>query len=97
MSRHLWRTRSHGPSDDSSGPEPQHSSVFPATVRAVTGRSALPADPKDEDLPAPRPARSAVEPPPADEEITVEIPRFTPAEPADPALSMLALGRHGMR
>ena len=105
MSRHLWSTR-RAKSAHHSVPDPQHLGIFAATMRAVMGRTeqpAPPADPEDQkdlteaDLPVPRPAVSAVEPPPAPEETTVEIPRVDDSEPAEPALSLLSPGRHSLR
>ncbi len=103
MSRHLWNGSRAG-SEDPSQPESesQHLGIFAATVRAVRGLTGRPApaprrDSTDDiDLPVPRPTLDVVdlgEPP---EEITVEFPRYYEIEPAEPALTMLSRGRHGL-
>ncbi|MGH3942984.1 MAG: hypothetical protein ACRDTG_31055 [Pseudonocardiaceae bacterium] len=90
MSRHLWRADI----GSDNPPPPQHLGIFAATVRALKGLSGRPAPEPELDLPEPRPATRAVESP---EETTVELPRYVVMEPTEPALAMLAKGRHSMR
>lgn len=72
MSRHLWSNsrRPKSRHQRRSGSEPQHLSVFAATIRAVTGRveQVVPAphpDPEETDWSAPQFGSDTVEPPPA--------------------------------
>ena len=104
MSRHLWNSSNRASSEDLPQPEPesQHLGIFAATVRAVRGLAGRPtpapaADAAgDIDLPVPRPTLDVDELGPPSDEITVEIPRYYEIEPAEPALSMLSRGRHGL-
>lgn len=88
MSRHLWRADI----GSDNPPPPQHLGIFAATVRALKGLSGRPAP--ERSVPEPRPAPRDVESP---EETTVELPRYVVMEPTEPALAMLAKGRHSMR
>jgi hypothetical protein len=70
----------------------------PPVPAAAAGPAAPAADREEADFPAPRPARNTAEATRGPDEITVEIPRCDYSEePADPALSLISLGRHGMR
>ncbi|HEY2766203.1 MAG TPA: hypothetical protein VGJ13_19650 [Pseudonocardiaceae bacterium] len=101
MSRHLWNSSNRASSEDPSQPESesQHLGIFAATVRAVKGLAGRPTpatDSADLDLPVPRPTLDVDELGPPSDEITVEFPRYYEIEPAEPALSMLSRGRHGL-